>query len=158
MTKKNIILITAFLVLVGSIYFYLYRDLFRKADIQISHTIRAKRGSFRRPNPNPDAAPEDLIIFSMNRDYNLTAISVFSAAEIATNRFAHPLWELTTKSNSAPTSVFAYGAHVRGMHPTVKGAQPAPLQPNVTYRLRIEAGSQKGEHDFSIADDTNVAQ
>jgi hypothetical protein len=34
------------------------------------------------------------------------------------------------------------------MRPTVKGATPDPLEPGVTYRLLIEAGSRKAEHDF----------
>ena len=37
---------------------------------------------------------------------------------------------------------------IRGMRPTVKGATPDPLEPGVKYRLLIEAGSRKAEHDF----------
>jgi hypothetical protein len=151
MTKKNIFLIAAFLIVVGSIYFYLYRDYFRKPDIQIMHTIRAMHSRQRTRTPAGD--PPESIIFSMNREYNLTYVKVVSAAEAATNKYAHPLWELKSQSNSVPTAAFAYGSHIRGLHPTVKGAQPDPLQPNVTYRLVVEAGSLKGQHDFSVQED-----
>ena len=38
---------------------------------------------------------------------------------------------------------------IRGMRPAVKGATPDPLEPGVNYRLLIEAGSHKAEHDFT---------
>jgi hypothetical protein len=35
------------------------------------------------------------------------------------------------------------------MRPAVKGATPDPLEPGVKYRLFIEAGKLKAEHDFT---------
>jgi hypothetical protein len=35
------------------------------------------------------------------------------------------------------------------MRPAVKGATPDPLAPGVNYRLIIEAGNLKAEHDFT---------
>jgi hypothetical protein len=34
------------------------------------------------------------------------------------------------------------------MHPSVPGATADPLEPNITYRLLVEAESFKGELDF----------
>jgi hypothetical protein len=34
------------------------------------------------------------------------------------------------------------------MRPAVKGAVAEPLRPGVKYRLLIQAGSEKAEHDF----------
>jgi hypothetical protein len=37
---------------------------------------------------------------------------------------------------------------IPGMRPSVKGATPDPLEPDVRYRLIIEAKTGKAEHDF----------
>ena len=44
---------------------------------------------------------------------------------------------------------FAYGAPIEGMRPAVQGATPDPLEPGMEYRLVIEAGKIKVEHDFT---------
>ena len=54
-----------------------------------------------------------------------------------------------------PIKEFGYDASIRGMHPAVKGADADPLQPGIKYRLLIEAGSQKAEHDFVPVPRTN---
>ena len=60
----------------------------------------------------------------------------------------HPIWELVSDSNSVPIAEYSYGLPIRGMHPAVKGATPDPLEPGVKYRLLIEAGTLRAEHDF----------
>jgi hypothetical protein len=35
------------------------------------------------------------------------------------------------------------------MRPEVKGLTPEPLEPGVNYRLLVEAGTRKMEHDFA---------
>ena len=47
-----------------------------------------------------------------------------------------------------PVAEWAYAWPIRGMRPAVKGAIPDPLEPGVAYRLIIEAGNRKAEHDF----------
>ena len=37
---------------------------------------------------------------------------------------------------------------LRGLHAANKGQVPKPLTPGMTYRLFVEAGELKGEHDF----------
>ena len=157
MTKKNIIAVTVTILTVAGIYLYLYKDSFKKPSIQISHTIRPPGFSRRRP-ANPTDEPVNLINFGLGGDYKLTSVKVVSIPELKTNQYAHPVWELTTESNSAPVRVITYGLHIRGMHPPVKGATADPLTPNIPYRLYVEAGPIKGEHEFTITEESNLAQ
>lgn len=66
-----------------------------------------------------------------------------------TNAHPHPLWYLVSDSNSIPTKTFYYGTPIKGMRPDVKGATPDPLEPGVPYRLLLEAGALKLQHDFT---------
>jgi hypothetical protein len=158
MTKKNVIISTVTLLVVAGFYIYLYRDYFKKPYIQISHTFRPKPVG-RRPAP---AGSEDddnnLLIFSIRGNISLTRVKVIPVNELLTNKFAHPIWSMVTESNSAPLRVFSYGGKIHGMHPEVKGAKAEALDPNVPYRLFIEAGNMKGEHDFMITEDSHLAQ
>ncbi len=147
MKKKETIIFGAVLLVAAGFFFYLYADFSRKPGIHIFHTFRPNLR--RRPGNEPE--PPNLN-FAFDRDYKLTCVKVIPVAELATNKYPHPLWELDSDSNSPPIRTFSYGMHIRGMHPSVKGAAPDPLQPNTTYRLEIEAGGLKGEHDFSITE------
>ncbi|HEY2083585.1 MAG TPA: hypothetical protein VGI88_12445, partial [Verrucomicrobiae bacterium] len=64
--------------------------------------------------------------------------------------YALPAWELKSDSNSVPTKLFSYGDRIHGMKPIVSNARPDPLIPGETYRLIIEVGSHKTEHDFTL--------
>jgi hypothetical protein len=57
---------------------------------------------------------------------------------------------MITSSNSVPTKGFVYGMDVPGMHSSVNGASADPLDPHQTYRLLVEAGSLKAQHDFTL--------
>jgi hypothetical protein len=159
MTKKNVIVLTITFVTVIGFYLYLFRDYFHKPNIQISHTIRPNPSYIRRPPK--DMSPEDfpqIINFGLGGDFKLTSVKVVALAELETNRFAHPLWELVSDSNSVPLRAFSYGHKIKGMHPAVKGATADPLVPNVTYRLLVEAHSLKGEHDFIVTEENHLTQ
>jgi len=146
MTKKTWMLVAAGFML-GAWSIYLNRDWFAKDHIQIFDRSRpargplAARGRARNPAINP-------IVFGFDRDLRLTSLKVIPVSDLETNKYAHPVWELITESNSVPIKEFGYDAHIRGMHPLVKGAEADPLEPGVKYRLLIEAGAQKAEHDF----------
>jgi hypothetical protein len=150
MTRKQWMLIAVAAVL-GGISLYLNRDWFAKDNIQIIHRSRPMRTSlFRRkrgPDPldNPAINP---IMFGFDRTLKLTSLKVIPLSDIETNKYPHPIWHLVSDSNSVPTKDFSYGASIKGMRPAVKGATPDPLEPGVKYRLLIEAGSAKAEHDF----------
>ncbi len=145
MTKKQWYLI-ALAVVLGGVSVYLNSDWFAGEDIQIIHRSLARPmfGKGRRPNNSP----VDPIVFGLNRKLKLTAIKVVALSDLETNKYPHALWNLVSESNSPPVKSFNYGAAVPGMHPAVKGIAPEPLQPDVGYRLFIEAGSKKAQHDF----------
>jgi len=158
MSKKNIITLTVALLAVAGLYCYLYRDSFRATRIQISHTIRPRAWALTHREPN--AAPNDplnLVIFRLDHPYKLTSVKVISVPELETNKYARPVWELTSDSNSIAIPAFPYGMRIRGMRSAVKGAQPGELTPNVPYRLFVQAGSIKGEHDFTVTDENRLA-
>jgi len=153
MSKKNIIILTVSVLAVAAFYLYLYWDSFHKPHIQISHTVRPTAWALSHPSGSDDQ-PTRTVMFGFEHAYRLTSVKVLVLSELETNKFAHPIWDLISDSNSAPTRAFAYGMHIRGMHPSVKGAKPGELALNVPYRLIVEAGNINGEHDFTLTDDT----
>jgi hypothetical protein len=160
MTKKNVIVLTVTLVAVIGFYLYLFRDSFRKPIIQISHTIRPNPAYILHPPKDGTPLEElpHLINFGMSGDLKLTSVKVVPLAELETNKFAHPLWELVSDSNSVPIRAFTYGHRIKGMHPAVKGATADPLTPNVAYRLLVETKTIKGQHDFTVTEENNVGK
>ncbi len=145
--KQLVLLVVAVLLLCG--YAYYFTDWFASESIQIVHTIRPyspprrTRGRSTEENPAVNA-----VSFGFNRKYQLTEVKVIPVSDLATNKYAHPIWHLVSESNSVPTKAFVYGMNIEGMHPKVPGARPDPLQPGVAYRLFIETGDIKGEHEF----------
>jgi len=145
---------TKFLVVVISIFglaglsLYVNRDWFAERTIHISHRVspwaaRAPRG--RRVAPPEPGNP---VAFNFDPFCRFSSIKVFIAAEIETNKYARPIWDLTTDSNSIPTGTFTYGERIRGMRPTVKGATADMLQPGVVYRLVVQTDGKRLQHDF----------
>ncbi len=154
MTKKNILILTAAFLGVAYVYWQLYKDSFRRADIHISHSIRRGVGNPRHPNPSVTELGSDITLnFGLGNEYRLTEIKVVPAAEFATNKFAHPVWHLVSDSNSVPVRAVSYGQGIRGMHPDVRGALPDAVQEKVTYKLFIRAGKIHGEHEFTLGGD-----
>ena len=144
MTRKYWALLAVALVL-GALSLYFNTDWFRSQRIQILHRS-APSALFRRKRPgNPVTAP---VMFEFNRKLKLTDIKVVSVSELATNKYPQLFWHLVSDSNSVPTRGFAYGISVPGMRPATKGIEPYPLEPGVKYRLLLEAGSTKADHDF----------
>ncbi len=151
MTRKNIFQIAAIILVVAGFYLYLFRDSLRRPRIQIVHAIRTRSAGRRRAPAAADASAS-VIVFSLGQAYQLTSVKVVPLEQFKTNKYAHPVWELVSKSNSVPTQAFFYGSPIRGMHTPEKNTSPDPLAPNVPYRLFVEAGSLKGVHDFTIAE------
>ncbi|MGA2864652.1 MAG: hypothetical protein ABSF95_09205 [Verrucomicrobiota bacterium] len=145
MTTKQWMLIALTLVL-GALSLYLNRDWFAKSDIQIYHRSRPAR-FFRRRAANQSAV--EPIVFGFDHRLRLSSLKIISLDALRTNKYARPVWELVSDSNSVPTKDFLYGMNIRGMRPTVKGLLPEPLRPGVPYRLYVQVGKQKAEHDFT---------
>ncbi len=146
MTNKLWMLI-ATACLLGSLSFYFNKDWFAKDQIQIFDRSRPARGPLAASGRSGHAAINP-ILFGFDRELRLTSLKVIPVSGIETNKYPHPVWQLTTESNSVPIKEFGYDAAIAGMHPAVKDAQAEPLQPGVKYRMFIEAGSQKAQHDF----------
>ena len=148
MSRKQWLLI-ALAVLLGGISLYLNQDWFAKDNIQIFHRSRPARGGiFRRGRRLDTQQSVGPLFFSFDRKLKLKSLKVIPVQEIETNKFPRPVWALVSESNSVPIKDLIYGMPIHGMHPTVKGATAEPLEPGVKYRLFIEAGSRKAEHDF----------
>jgi hypothetical protein len=134
----------AILVVVGGLFIYLNRDWFQRRPIQISHRLYRFAGRFGGGgSPTP-------VMFEFDRRLKLTSIKIVSVADAQTNKYPQPLWYMITSSNSVPTKGFVYGMNVPGMHSAVKGATADPLDPSQKYRLLVEAGSLKAQHDFTL--------
>ena len=145
MTRKNWTLL-ALAVVLGGFSLYLNRDWFSRDNIQIYHRSRPARIIFRRARSDTSAV--NPIIFGFSRQLRLTSLKVVAVRDVETNKYPHALWHLATESNSVPIRDFMYGMAIKGLHPALKGAQPEPLEPGVKYRLYVEAGSFRTEHDF----------
>lgn len=151
MNSKQSVLLVVAILLIG-LAIYLSTDWFSTPGIQIEHTIRPNRLPERRQERAGPAVNKQpyTVTFFFDRKCALTSVKVVSVEELATNEFAHPLWELTTKSNSIPTKTITYGLPIRGLRPPVRGARADVLQPGVRYRLLIETTKASGQHDFEF--------
>jgi hypothetical protein len=89
-------------------------------------------------------------MFEFDHRLKLTSIKIVSLADSLTNKYPHPLWHMISSSNSVPTKGFVYGLDVPGMRSAVNGATADPLDPRQTYKLLLEAGSVKAQHDFTL--------
>jgi len=148
MSKTKTILIVVSIIALGGFSIYLNKDSFASETIQISHRVSPWLKSARTKRANDLGDP---VTFTLSGYYRLTKLKVVLTSEIETNKYAHPVWELTTESNSVPISTFAYGNGIRGMHPAVKGARPDALVPGVQYRLFVTTDKdKKAQHDFCI--------
>jgi hypothetical protein len=126
----------------GGLSFYFNHDWSGRSNFRIHHRSRPARG---RGN---GAAIEPLFFAIDGGRLKLTSLKVIPIQEIETNKYPHPIWHLISDSNSVPIESFAYGTPIRGMRPAVPGATPDPLEPDVNYRLLIEAGALKLQDDF----------
>lgn len=143
---KNGIFLSAIAVLLGACYAYYFTDLFHKPTIQIIPTIRPGR-----PSSIPrdaDQEPVYMVSFALDGKYSLTSVRVVAAAELATNKYASPLWHLISDSNSIPTKAIVYGFPIKGMKPAVPRARPEPLLAEIEYTLLIEAGNVRSQTNF----------
>jgi hypothetical protein len=131
MNKKTWILVALAIVL-GAVYIIHFSNWFKPKVMAIAHNGRFGQINFTLGNP-----------------YQLTALKVVSVSALESNKYALPTWELKSDSNSVPTKMFSYGDRIRGMKPAVDNVRAEPLEPGTTYRIFVEAGSLKAQHDFT---------
>ncbi|MBI3853876.1 MAG: hypothetical protein HY298_26925 [Verrucomicrobia bacterium] len=159
MNKRSVLLISLAILLTAGYVYFNFSDWFAPATIEIAHDIRPSSPTAGRKGArNPmDDSTANTVAFFFTAKYKLTSVKVVALDELKTNKYAHPLWHLISDSNSVPVKSIIYGVPIRGMKPAVKGARPELLQPEVPYRLLVEAGSLKGEHDFQSTEKTQPA-
>ena len=145
MTKNGIIL-SFIAVLLAAVYVYYFTDLFRKEGIQIIPTIRPGRPSAIPRGPDQENVSP--VSFALDGKYKLTSVKVCIAAELATNKYATPLWHLISDSNSIPSKAIIYGGPIKGMKPETPKARPEPLLPDIEYTLLLEAGKARSQTNF----------
>ena len=136
---------TKFLIGMALVMAYLYVSYFTNWFSKKSIQIDAKPRSL----PSSSAEPVFPMGFALDQSYKLTSLKVFALKEKQISRYDTPVWQLNTKSNSAPIRGFVYGQSINGMESDPK----VPLQtlkPNMRYRLLLEARRVKGEKDFLI--------
>ena len=128
------------------VYVIYFTSWFRPAIIHVSSTSRSVLSRFaNRPGGDPGPVP---VTFSLDRYYRLTEIKVVPLAAWQANPGTLPVWHLVADANPAAIKIFTYGGFLPGLKPAVAGSQAEPLQPDVTYRLFVTAGSARGQHDF----------
>jgi hypothetical protein len=138
MTKQTwTMLIVA--VALGALYLLRFTDLGRAEQIQINVVERPFM-----PNPGPgDVLP---LVFGLDRDCRLTALRITPLSEVSNSR-PKAIWTLESKAGSEPVRGFTFGDEIAGMKSA--GSAPAPLIGGVPYRLEVEAGSAKGQTNFT---------
>ena len=149
MSRNKVIFAVIAILGLGGLSIHLNKDWFSKQHIQISHRVSPWLTQTRRGRRPASDDPGNPVTFSLNQYYRFDSIKVYVASEIETNKFAHPVWDMVSDSNSVPTMSFGYGSYVRGMRLAVNNARPDPLQPGVKYRLVLKAGDEIARHDFS---------
>jgi hypothetical protein len=145
MTKNGIVL-SIIAVILAAVYVVYFTDWFRKDGIQIIPTVRP--GSASVIPRDPDDVPVHRVSFALDGKYKLTSVKVLVASELATNKYATPLWHLISDSNSVPTKSITYGTPITGMKPALPRARPEPLLANVEYTLMLEAGKTRSQTNF----------
>jgi hypothetical protein len=138
---------TTLVLLVALLGFCLYlnRGCFQKGDIMIYHRPATRPGQ-AVPRRASAAAP---LIFGFSQPLKLTALKVVISDEFKTNKYAKPLWELVSSSNSPSLKLIEYGVPIRGMKPKIPDARPDPLVPGTTYILFVETKDQRAQHEFT---------
>lgn len=147
MSRSKALLVLILILGLGSLCFYVNRGWFAKQPLHISYRVSPwLKESSRARGPMDLGIP---VVFSLDRYCRLTEVKVFKAGELATNKYALPIWSLTTESNSVPTASFTYGQRIRGMRPAVKGARPEPLDAYVLYQLVLKTDDDAAQRDFT---------
>jgi len=144
MTKKSLGNILVILLLAGVIW-YLNRGWFVNEKVRIIH--HAGPGlRFPQFSNNSPVLP---VFFEFDRKIKLTAISVFPVNPADTNKNLYPVWQLRAVSSPLETKGFEYGADLPGLKTVSPGGVALPLEPGKPYRLIIQSGWIKTQHDFT---------
>ena len=139
MNKRTFILMLAAVGLFAA-YAYFFTDWFQKKRIQISYRTFPDR----RADPAKVAAPT----FYLDHEYQVTSLKFFRGDEVKTNKYPVPIWHMVCSSNAAKVAEFEYGHPIRGMKPATARTRAPELEPELTYKVVVEAGKMAGEKTF----------
>lgn len=162
MNKRAIILVIL-AILLGGWWVYAYSGLFASPAIEMIYQLQPPRNR----NANAKVFP---VSFGLNREVMPTTIRVWEVDPGTGDVIEPPVWnmvynpeahekarvraeaELTQNPNARPRSLatraFVYGRRIPGLKRADPEIRPQPLQPGVTYRLRLEAEEGDAEIDF----------
>lgn len=154
-TRTWVLIVIA--VLLGGSYVYFFTSLFEREEIRIVYQLRPESvvqpTNGRRPRKLTAETQAGVfpVVFTLDKEYELTKLQVFIASELKANSDATPIWSLIQANPDKPVKVkgFRYGNVPRGMksaEPEFKKAQT--LGPDITYLLRAETTRLKGETEF----------
>lgn len=146
MSLGKAIAIAVLLMSLLGLCIYMNRGCFMKDPVQIYHRVATRPGAGVARGRASAAAP---LMFGFSEPLRLTAVRVYRAAELMTNKSPSAIWELVSASNSIPVKLLEYGVPIRGLYPRVAEARPEPLVPGTAYVLIVEdTGGRKTEHPF----------
>ena len=129
-------------VVLGGAYAYWFTAWINVPKIEI---IKSDRPG-RRGRDNSTVMP---IAFAFDGRYALTSVKVYRVNGEKLDPKAKPLWQLVGKPRSEVIKGFIYGYPIRGMQAAANSGAPDPLEPDVPYRLLVEAGRARGQIDFT---------
>jgi len=152
MSRKEYILVGFVMLLVG-VYVVFFTNWFKPKVMRIEHSTRSLREAWSGGQRVDPTGKQELgnVTFTLHRRYKLTSVKVVPLGEFLTNKYVPATWELVSKSGSDPIDGFAYGMSIPGMVAARELLAPEPLQPGLEYRLMVEAGGLKAEHDFKAS-------
>jgi len=141
-------LIATFVLLLSLLGLCLYvnRGCFSKEGVQIYHRVATRPGA-GVARGRPSAA--NPLIFGFSESLRLTAVRVFRAEDLMTNKYPTAVWELVSASNTIPLKLIEYGVPIRGLQPKLPESRPEALVPGQTYVLVVETKDGKAEHPFT---------
>lgn len=140
MNNKTLALL-AIAALLAGVYAYYFTDWVKRPAIQIISQIRP--GS-----PSPANPAVCTVAFTLDGEYPLKSLKVSAVDPRNPKRVGLPIWHLISDSNSMPIQGLIYGLPIAGMKAANTNRPAQPLEPEVTYRLFLEAGKAKGQKDF----------
>lgn len=142
---KLLATIALLLSLVG-LCLYVNRGCFTKDQVQIYHRVATRSGA-GVSRGRPSAA--NPLVFGFSEPLRLTAVRVFHADELLTNKYPKAVWEVISTSNTIPLKLIEYGVPIRGLQPKTPEARPEALVPGQPYVLVVETKDKKAEHLFT---------
>lgn len=154
-TRTWVLIVIA--VLLGGSYVYFFTSLFDREEIRIVYQLRPESvvppANGRRPRKLSAETQAGVfpVVFTLDKEYELTKLQVFLASELTANSAAIPIWSLVQANPDKPVKVkgFRYGNVPRGMKPAAPEFRiPQTLGPEITYLLRVETIRLKGETEF----------